>query len=326
MLEAGRPLDAGTLRDAMTDAFGAIGRRGRLGLEGRLRGQPRPPACCSYNATAGPCAGTAGAGADGPRRMLAMLEAVAALEPSHTRRSEEQVRLQQFSTPLPLAYAALAGSRDPAGRCRAGTLCRHRHAGSDGPVRAGRPGGGCAPSQRVRTHAGAAPHQTLPGGHGHGVQRRGHRRPAARRPADGRADEPAVFGHARCGPHRPRRRPPPCPLGRLDAAAWRPAGDDHVGPLRARRHCRPSGSPGPLRFHHGDRRAGLRPPRHLASTPASPCWSAAPGPTWSWTERHAPPTPAELLDAVIARVPQASADHAHSGSRPAPPATCSASP
>ena len=50
---------------------------------------------------------TCGAGADGPRRMLAMLEAVAALEPSHTRRSEEQVRLQQFSTPLPLAYAAL---------------------------------------------------------------------------------------------------------------------------------------------------------------------------------------------------------------------------
>ena len=49
----------------------------------------------------------AGAGADGPRRMLAMLETVAALEPSHTKRSEEQVRLQQFSTPLPLAYAAL---------------------------------------------------------------------------------------------------------------------------------------------------------------------------------------------------------------------------
>ena len=50
---------------------------------------------------------TCGGGADGPRRMLSMLEAVAALEPSHTRRSEEQVRLQQFSTPLPLAYAAL---------------------------------------------------------------------------------------------------------------------------------------------------------------------------------------------------------------------------
>ena len=49
----------------------------------------------------------AGAGADGPRTMLAMLDAVAALEPSHTKRSNEQVRLQQFSTPLPLAYAAL---------------------------------------------------------------------------------------------------------------------------------------------------------------------------------------------------------------------------
>ena len=49
----------------------------------------------------------AGAGPDGPRRMLAMLAAIAALEPSHTKRSEDQVRLQQFSTPLTLAYAAL---------------------------------------------------------------------------------------------------------------------------------------------------------------------------------------------------------------------------
>ena len=30
-----------------------------------------------------------------------------ALEPSHTKRSEAQVRLQQFSTPLTLAYATL---------------------------------------------------------------------------------------------------------------------------------------------------------------------------------------------------------------------------
>ena len=49
----------------------------------------------------------AGAGPNGPHSMLAMLDAVAALEPSHTKRSEEQIRLQQFSTPLPLAYAAL---------------------------------------------------------------------------------------------------------------------------------------------------------------------------------------------------------------------------
>ena len=49
----------------------------------------------------------AGAGPDGPAAMLAMLETLAALEPSQTRRSEEQMELQQFSTPLPLAYAAL---------------------------------------------------------------------------------------------------------------------------------------------------------------------------------------------------------------------------
>ena len=106
ILEAGRPLDAATLRDAMTEAFGATDTEGAwvwkdayeaaeaaavLFLQRYGRGMRR----------------TCGAGEDGPRRMLAMLEAVAALEPSHTRRSEEQVRLQQFSTPLPLAYAAL---------------------------------------------------------------------------------------------------------------------------------------------------------------------------------------------------------------------------
>ena len=43
----------------------------------------------------------------GPGKMMSMLEALAALEPSQTRRSEEQIRLQQFSTPIPLAYAAV---------------------------------------------------------------------------------------------------------------------------------------------------------------------------------------------------------------------------
>ena len=106
VLEAGNPLEAETLRDALTEAFGASDAEGGwvwkdayeaaeaaavLFLQRYGRGMRR----------------TCGARADGSRRMLAMLEAVAALEPSHTRRSEEQVRLQQFSTPLPLAYAAL---------------------------------------------------------------------------------------------------------------------------------------------------------------------------------------------------------------------------
>ena len=106
VLEAGRPLDAAALRDAMTEAFSGSDASGAwiwkdayeaaeaaavLFLQRYGRGMRR----------------TCGAASDGPRRMLAMLEVVAALEPSHTRRSEEQVRLQQFSTPLPLAYAAL---------------------------------------------------------------------------------------------------------------------------------------------------------------------------------------------------------------------------
>ena len=105
-LEAGRPLDAATLREAMTEAFGASDAEG--GWVWKDAYEAAEAACVLFLQRYGRGMRRAcGAGADGPRRMLAMLEAIAALEPSHTRRSEEQVRLQQFSTPLPLAYAAL---------------------------------------------------------------------------------------------------------------------------------------------------------------------------------------------------------------------------
>jgi len=106
MLEAGKPLDAGTLRDAMSRTFGASDAEG--GWLWKDAYEAAEAACVLFLLRYGRgMRRNAGAGADGPRRMLRMLEAVAALEPSHTRRSEEQVRLQQFSTPLPLAYAAL---------------------------------------------------------------------------------------------------------------------------------------------------------------------------------------------------------------------------
>ena len=106
VLEAGRPLDAATLRDAMTRAFGAGDARGAWVWKDAYEAAEAAVVLFIR------CHGRAmrrhaGAGPDGPRAMLTMLEAVAALEPSHTRRSQEQVRLQQFSTPLPLAYAAL---------------------------------------------------------------------------------------------------------------------------------------------------------------------------------------------------------------------------
>ncbi len=104
VLEAGKPLDAATLRDTMTEAFGATDANG--GWVWKDAYEAAEAACVLFLQRYGRGM-RRNAGAGGPRRMLAMLEALAALEPSHTRRSEEQVRLQQFSTPLPLAYAAL---------------------------------------------------------------------------------------------------------------------------------------------------------------------------------------------------------------------------
>ncbi|MCY4551040.1 MAG: strawberry notch family protein, partial [Defluviicoccus sp.] len=102
VLEAGRPLDAATLREAMTDAFGTSDAEGGWVWKDAYEAAEAAVVIFMQRFGRG-----MRRNAGGPRRMLAMLEAVAALEPSHTRRSEEQVRLQQFSTPLPLAYAAL---------------------------------------------------------------------------------------------------------------------------------------------------------------------------------------------------------------------------
>ena len=106
VLEAGQPLDSATLRDAMTEAFGVSDAEGGWVWKDAYEAAEAAVVLFIQRYGRG-MRRTCGAGADGPRRMLSMLEAVAALEPSHTRRSEEQVRLQQFSTPLPLAYAAL---------------------------------------------------------------------------------------------------------------------------------------------------------------------------------------------------------------------------
>ncbi len=106
ILEAGQALDAAVLRDAMTRAFGASDAQGAWVWKDAY--EAAEAAVVLFIRRHGRAMRRhAGAGPDGPLAMLRMLEAVAALEPSHTKRSEEQLRLQQFSTPLPLAYAAL---------------------------------------------------------------------------------------------------------------------------------------------------------------------------------------------------------------------------
>ena len=106
VLEAGRPLDAATLRTAMTGAFGASDAQGAWLWKDAYEAA-EAAAVLFLKRYGRAMRRQAGAGPDGPGRMLAMLAAIAALEPSHTKRSEQQIRLQQFSTPLPLAYAAL---------------------------------------------------------------------------------------------------------------------------------------------------------------------------------------------------------------------------
>jgi hypothetical protein len=49
--------------------------------------------------------------AGSPAALLPILAKVAGLLPTHTRRSEEMERFQQFSTPLPMGLAALAAAQ-----------------------------------------------------------------------------------------------------------------------------------------------------------------------------------------------------------------------
>ena len=105
-LEVGRALDAKTLREAMSAAFGASDAQGAWVWKDAY--EAAEAAMVLFIQRYGRLMRReAGAGPGSAAAMLAMLETLAALEPSQTRRSEEQLALQQFSTPLPLAYAAL---------------------------------------------------------------------------------------------------------------------------------------------------------------------------------------------------------------------------
>ena len=110
-LEAGRSVDAPALRAAMEEAFGASDAEGAWSWKD------------AYEATE--CAqvlfllkyGVAmQRQSEDSNAFLSMLERLSGLVPSHTRRSEESQDLQQFSTPLPLAFvaaqAAAIGSSD----------------------------------------------------------------------------------------------------------------------------------------------------------------------------------------------------------------------
>jgi predicted RNA methylase len=109
-LERGRAIDARALRTAMIASFGGSD------AEGAWDWKTAYDACeaaqilflCKFGLAMRERAGS-------PSAFLAMLTKLAALVPSHTRRSEESQALQQFSTPIGLGFvASMAAATTPA--------------------------------------------------------------------------------------------------------------------------------------------------------------------------------------------------------------------
>ncbi|MEA3262192.1 MAG: strawberry notch family protein [Pseudomonadota bacterium] len=103
ILEAGRAIDAATLRIAVADAFGASDAEGAWSWKDAY--EAGEVAQLLFLRRFGPALR-----ARPLAQQLAMLTKVAGLLPTHTRRSEESQALQQFSTPTPLGLVAAAAA------------------------------------------------------------------------------------------------------------------------------------------------------------------------------------------------------------------------
>lgn len=104
-LERGQRVDGATLRVAMETAFGASDASGLWDWKAGY------DACEAATVLFLRKYGRAiFRHADTPAARLAALSKISGLPPSHTRRSEESQALQQFSTPIPLGFAALSAA------------------------------------------------------------------------------------------------------------------------------------------------------------------------------------------------------------------------
>jgi hypothetical protein len=100
-LAAGRAITADAMREAMTGAFGGTDAQGFWQWKDAYEAGETAQVLFlrKYGAAMQ-------AKAADPATMLAMLQKLASLLPSHTKRSAESEALQQLSTPLPLAFVA----------------------------------------------------------------------------------------------------------------------------------------------------------------------------------------------------------------------------
>lgn len=111
-LERGERVDASALRGVMETAFGASDAAGAW--DWKMAGEAGEAATVLFLRKYGRALLRA---APSPAIRLSLLSKVAGLLPAHTRRSEVSQALQQFSTPLPLGFAALtAAAITPADR------------------------------------------------------------------------------------------------------------------------------------------------------------------------------------------------------------------
>ena len=102
VLEAGRRLAASVVTAALDDAWRRLDPGGRSWNSKLCYDAAEAATVLFLRRWAGGMRERAGA----PDAFLAMVERIAALEPTHSHRSEHQVAFDQFSTPLPLACAA----------------------------------------------------------------------------------------------------------------------------------------------------------------------------------------------------------------------------
>lgn len=100
-LERGRRIDAALLRAAMDSAFGGTDAAGAWDWKAGY--DACEAATVLFLRKFGPAMR---ARAASPAAMLPMLAKITSLLPTHTRRSEESETFQQFSTPVPLGFAA----------------------------------------------------------------------------------------------------------------------------------------------------------------------------------------------------------------------------
>ncbi|MGE8944034.1 hypothetical protein ACO2I3_19185 [Leptospira interrogans] len=109
-LGRGEALDAATLRNVMTEAFGAND------AQGAWLWKDAYEACeAAQLLFLRRYLSAMRARASSPAHLLAMIARIAALTPTHTRRSEESLTLQQFSTPIELGFIARVAAGITAG-------------------------------------------------------------------------------------------------------------------------------------------------------------------------------------------------------------------